>query len=220
MSMDRRGRRRGGPAIGSRYLSDLWPGIAQVQAETSMGIDHWWELPYGERSVIDAIVRYVQPDVSFEFGTFSGSTTSLIARAAPPDAVVHTIDVPAELVDEAYRQSGVTPEMIGGALDQPPGSATIEFHRQLIEDFDFAPLRAAAQFVFVDASHDYESVLHDSRRALEMLGIDGVIVWDDYQVGPHPGVAQALDELSTGVPMAQIETTRLVVHGRGRFAFA
>ncbi len=217
--MDRRDRRRGGPAIGSRYLADLWPAIAQVHAETSMSIGHWWELPYGERSVLDAIVRYVQPAVSFEFGTFSGSTTALIARAAPPDAVVHTIDVPAEMVDDAYRQLGVTPEMIGRALDQaPPDGATIEFHRQLIEDFDFAPLRAAAQFVFVDASHDYESVVSDSRRAIEMLGTDGVIVWDDYQAGPHPGVTQALDELSTSVPLAQIETTRLVVHGRGRFA--
>jgi hypothetical protein len=73
--MDRRDRRRGGPAIGSKYLADLWPAMAQVQVETSMGIGHWWELPYGERSVIDAIVRYVKPPVSFEFGTFSGSTT-------------------------------------------------------------------------------------------------------------------------------------------------
>ena len=111
--------------------------------------------------------------------------------------------------------------MIGGALDQrSPGGASIEFHRQLIEDFDFAPLRAATQFVFVDASHDYDSVLHDSHRALEIVGVDGVIVWDDYEAGPHPGVTQALDELSTTVPMAQIATTRLVVHGRGRFGFA
>ena len=76
--------RRGAPAIESRYLSEVWPGIAHVHADTSMGIGHWWELPYGERAVVDAIVRFVQPDVSFEFGTFSGSTTSVIAGAAPP----------------------------------------------------------------------------------------------------------------------------------------
>jgi hypothetical protein len=203
-----------------RYLSELWPAIGEVHAQTSMAVSHEWELPYGERAVVDAIVRYVQPRVSFEFGTFSGSTTTLIAEAAPHDAVVHTIDVPDDQVDDGYRRLGVTSEMIGSRLDDAQSSHDkIEFHRQLIEEFDFAALRGAATFVFVDASHDYESVRYDSTQALEMLGVDGVIVWDDYQTW-HSGVTIALDELSISVDLAHVATTRLVVHGRGRFAFA
>src|ERR1700754_5141026 len=109
--------------------------------------------------------------------------------------------------------------MIGGRLDGRVGEGgEIRFHRQLIEDFDFAPLRAAVQFVLVDASHDYESVRDDSQRALEIVAADGGGVWDDYMVGPHPGVTTALDELAAEVPLVHIATTRLVVHGRGRFA--
>jgi hypothetical protein len=44
------------------------------------------------------------------------------------------------------------------------------------------------------------------------------VVWDDYLVGPHPGVTKALDELAVDIPLVHIATTRLVVHGRGRFA--
>ncbi len=204
--------------IPERYLVDLWPAVADVQSSASLDISHWWELPYGERTVIDAIVRLVRPSVSYEFGTFSGSTTVLIADAAPAGALVHTIDVPEEMIGTEYLEHGITPDMIGGKLlDRPATGATIRFHRQMIEDFDFAPLRDAVQFVFVDASHDYEDVRADSRRALEMLGPDGVIVWDDYGAGIHPGVTRALDELSHEVPLARIASTRLVVHGRGRF---
>jgi predicted O-methyltransferase YrrM len=220
VSLDRVDRDAADPPVETRYVSELWPGMLGVRADTSMGIGHWWELPYGERAVIDAIVRYVQPDVSFEFGTFSGSTTALIAAASPSDATVHTIDVPPELIDEAYQELGVTAEMIGRRLDDAPeAGATIEFHRQLIEDFDFTPLLHATQFVFVDASHDYESVRRDSRRALEILAEDGVVVWDDYGVAAHPGVTRALDELSSEVALAHVATTRLAVHGRGRFTF-
>ena len=51
-----------------------------------------------------------------------------------------------------------------------------------------------------------------------LLSQDGVIVWDDY-IGGHPGVTAALDDLSTQVALAHISQTRLVVYGRGRFAF-
>ena len=204
--------------IPERYLTELWPVIANVPAAASMEIGHWWELPYGERSVIDAIVRFVQPAVSYEFGTFSGSTTVLIANAAPGDAVVHTIDVPDDMVVDDYTHSGISAAMMGAYIrDRPATGASIKFHRQLIEDFDFEPLKGGVQFIFVDASHDYEDVKADSRRALDMLSTDGIIVWDDYLAGMHPGVTRALDELSQEVSLVRIATTRLVVHARGRF---
>lgn len=205
-------------AIPERYLIEVWPGIAEVRPAASLDISHWWELPYGERAVLDAIVRFAQPAVCYEFGTFSGSTTVLIANAAPPGSVVHTIDVPDELIDGGYLDYGITPAMIGGHLrERPETGAEIRFHRQLIADFDFKPLKGAVQFIFVDASHDYEDVQADSRRALEMLSPDGIIVWDDYGAEMHPGVTRALDELSHEVSLVRVASTRLVVHASGRF---
>ena len=190
MALDRASARATEAAIATRYLSELWPDAAHLRVATSMDIGHWWELPYGERAVVDAIVRLVRPEVSFEFGTFTGSTTALIAAASPRSSVVHTIDVPEHMIDETYRQLGVTPDLIGSRLDEDDaGGGSITFHRQLIEDFD-------------------------------IVADDGVVVWDDYQVGPHPGVTRALSELADEVSLAHIATTRLVVHGRGRFAFA
>jgi hypothetical protein len=209
----------GTAAIPQRFLTDIWPAIESIRSSPSLGVSHAWELPYGERSVIDAIVRFVEPAVAFEFGTFSGSTTILIANAAPDGAVVHTIDFPDEVIVGPYLVDGITPDMIGARLrNAPTTNASIELHRQDIGEFDFEALRGTVQFVFIDASHDYEDVLRDSRKALEVLSDDGVIVWDDYMTSKHPGVTMALDELSREVPLVNVTSTRLVLHGRGRFA--
>jgi predicted O-methyltransferase YrrM len=201
----------GHQTISQRYLTELWPAIGSVQSSPSLDVSHGWELPYGERSVIDAIVRFVQPAVAYEFGTFSGSTTMLIANAAPDGAVVHTIDLPDEVIVGPYADDGITAEMIGERLrNRATTRAAITSHRQDIGEFDFEPFKGGVQFIFIDASHDYEDVLRDSQKALEILSADGVIVWDDYMTPKHPGVTMALDELSRELPLVSVTSTRLL----------
>jgi hypothetical protein len=56
------------------------------------------------------------------------------------------------------------------------------------------------QFVFIDASHAYEYVLSDSRRALTLLAAGGgTIVWHDYG-SVWPGVTRALHDLRDREP--------------------
>jgi hypothetical protein len=184
-----------------RYLADLYPEAAAMTGECSLDIRHDWELPYGERVVLDGIARAKTPRVIFEFGTFTGRTTLLLALAAP-EATVHTIDLP---------PTDASSDPVGSAFAGHPASSRIVGHRADSRTFDFEPLLGSVDLTFVDASHEYDEVVADSQHALAMTAPGGVVIWDDY----HPrsrGVYRALNELGGSVPLNQISRTRLVIH--------
>ncbi len=209
--------------VQSQLLAEWWPEIGRTRAVVSMETTEWWALPYGERTVVDAIVRHVRPRVAFEFGTFTGATTLLIADAAPDGSVIHTIDIPPEAFQqEGFAQAfeanaGIGADGLGSRFrDRTDSRNTIVFHRGFSDDFDYSALRGKVDFILVDASHDYADVLRDSERAFEMLSPFGVIVWDDYDWF-QPGVVQALNELGHRVELCHVASTRLVVHRRRGF---
>jgi predicted O-methyltransferase YrrM len=52
--------------------------------------------------------------------------------------------------------------------------------------------------VFIDGSHDYESVKRDADLALGRLTDNGVLAFHDYDSGRDEGVTRAVDELISG----------------------
>lgn len=58
------------------YLAEIFPESRGVRLTMDTDISHPFELPYGERTVLATIVHCVRPRTVFEFGTYSGSTTS------------------------------------------------------------------------------------------------------------------------------------------------
>ena len=169
-----------------------------------------------ELLVLARLVRERAPRALFEIGTFDGRTTLNLAANSPADAVVYTLDLPRDLAPSLALHPNE-----GKYVDKPVsgarylGTDLAPKIRQLLGDsatFDFEPY--ATDFVFVDASHAYEYVLNDSRRALQMLrGGRGTIVWHDYS--EWEGVTRALDTLAREVPafagLRWIEGTPLAI---------
>ena len=224
VSSDRRSRIRDGAdcwtflaesKLPTLYLSELWPAIGREAGHANVGITHPWELSYGESAVLDALVRYLRPRTIFEFGTFLGTTTKLLADAAPTNAVIHTIDLPkldlpASLLPRSCGGAGTN--LIGSKFrDDPEYEGRIVLHLCDLEHFDYSLYKGQIDFVFIDASHDYQDVLRDSRLALDILSPGGVIVWDDYQASTS-GVVRALNELSTNRRLVHIAHTRLALY--------
>lgn len=200
-------------ALPVRFLTDLWPEMSRFEARCRVDVSHHFELPYGERAVLAAIVAFIRPERIFEFGTFTGTTTTLLADCSPASALVHTIDLPA---DEITRESWIA-DMIGRQfLNNPEYRSRIVSHRCNSAKFDFNAFSNQFDLVFIDASHEYADVLQDSMRALEILSPTGVIVWDDYQAAV-PGVVRALNELCRRHQLVRIARTRLVIHRREPF---
>jgi predicted O-methyltransferase YrrM len=162
------------------------------------------------------LVKERRPRAIFEIGTFDGRTTLNLAQNAPPDATVHTLDLPpteaARFALSADDRKYVDKPSSGSRFARTPLASRIV---QLWGDsaaFDFASY--SADFVFVDGAHSYDYVMNDSRVALQLLGaMPGTIVWHDY--GVWPGVTLALNELAKREPalsnLSAVEGTTLVV---------
>jgi hypothetical protein len=66
-----------------------------------------------------------------------------------------------------------------------------------VDAYQTTEIPAGEEFdlVFIDASHDYESVCKDIERATAVLPYDGLIVFHDYGGVNDPDVTKAVDEL-------------------------
>lgn len=186
--------------------------VTLIECQCSYGDMLVWEL-----ITLCRIVRYRQPAVVFEIGTYLGGTT--LQLAANSQAQVHILDLP-----PPGHKDCVQPEICNRELDVYPDQPGLRFQgspyadriHQLLGDswaYDFTPYHGGMDLVLVDGSHQYEYVLRDSQNCLNMMSTDGILIWHDY-ASYAPGVVRALNELATHVPLVQISETSLVIHQR------
>lgn len=171
--------------------------------------------PPRELAVIGAICRAMAPNRIFEFGTYIGSATRVMAMNC--DAQIATLDIDPETRERLYgpAHSAAVSYQSGSAFLGTPEAARV---KQVFGDsrtFDYGPYVGLMDLVFVDANHTYPFVKNDSEWALRLLRPGGLVVWDDYAYTlEHPecsGVAQYVNELSRRMPCYRIEGTRLAV---------
>lgn len=195
------------------YLVRLLPGIENEVVTVDVSVDHHFALPYGESTILSAIVRHLRPLTVFEFGTFTGLTTKIFSDLSPEAAVIHTIDLPAdEIVWEPWIAEVIGQEFLG----RPEYAQRIISHRCSTRRFNFIPFTSRVDLVFVDASHEYDDVVHDSRRAIEIVSDSGIVVWDDYQPTTL-GVVAALNQIAREVQLVRVANSRLVLYRKRPF---
>lgn len=168
-----------------------------------------------ESCLLVALLRAVRPASVFEFGTYLGDTTRLLARNfATPGGVVYTLDLDS-IEGVEFEGDGAT--LAGRSMAaQPsfsgPGAKVV----QLLGDshaLDPAPYENRIGLVFVDGNHALRYVERDSANALRMVPGSGpaAIVWHDYGNPEYPENTRYLDALSERLPLMQIEETLLVL---------
>ncbi len=189
-------------------------GGAPVVLPDLVGADG--EVSLLELTVIALLVRTRAPRVIWEFGTFDGRTTRVLAANAP-DAEVHSLDLPPtetplHALSGAERQFVEKPSS-GARFRDTAEAARIKQHLGDSARFDFAPWGGRTDFVFVDGSHAEAYVRNDTARARALTdGRDAVIVWHDY--GAWPDVTRVLDELAEHELLYRVHGTTLVVWER------
>ena len=82
-------------------------------------------------------------------------------------------------------------------------------------------------FLFIDASHNYEDVLKDIKLWYHKVKHDGIIAGHDYNIGDFPGVFQAVNDYFgreniriskwSWIYQKQIDHNTIPIHGRGGF---
>lgn len=159
-----------------------------------------------EKAALMALVRQCKPTLLFEMGTFTGATTVSLARAAGRGATVHTIDLPDE--DISFGSEFAAGAVGSRLVERTANDAEIVSHRANTKRFDFTPFERKIDFIYIDASHEYEDVVSDNKIALRIVRPGGMIVWDDYK-SSTPGVVRAICDLAQDHPVFNIELTRL-----------
>jgi predicted O-methyltransferase YrrM len=184
------------------YL-DLVPGDEPIQTKERDSFIDGNVTPL-ELEIISRLVRFHDPQVSFEIGTFDGRTTLNLALHSRLDARVFTLDLPPSEVGKTALKLEVGEELF---INKPRSGARFAdsevSHKitQLYGDsatYDFEKFVGTVDFLFIDGSHSYEYVIHDSMNALRLVRENGVILWHDYSYQgptPWPGLTKALNEL-------------------------
>jgi predicted O-methyltransferase YrrM len=162
-------------------------------------------ISFEELFILVQLLQTFQPITCFEIGTFDGRTTLNMAANTSNEAVIYTLDLPREQMDNTVfplnpADLGVVEKEISGARFR----GTVWEHKiqQLYGDsaaFDYTPYQGNIDFVFVDGSHTYDYVLSDSRNAITLLRDGkGIILWHDYPT--TPSVLKAINYLRRADP--------------------
>ena len=170
-----------------------------------------------ERYCLGAMAQVLQPGRIFEFGTYDGATTVLLARAAP-DAEVITVDLPQSDIAALRGPDVVITEQIavaggvGACFRGQPEEVRITQVLGDSREVDLSKWFGTCDLVLVDGGHEADVCLADSRNALQLVSSQGVVVWDDYQPN-WPGVVRAVDTVTAdlGCQVVHIESTGLAV---------
>jgi len=174
-----------------------------------------------ETLAISSLVSHHAPSTLLELGTFDGNTTLQMALNSPPDAVIHTLDLPEAPMRTKEPISKADLRYVLDAKKQRRKYVGTSVESKIVQhfgdstNFDFTRFmdRGPIDFVFIDAGHTYECVKSDTFHALQVLSPKGMILWHDC----HPfwnGVFRYLNELSSDLPIRRIANTNLAYYFR------
>jgi predicted O-methyltransferase YrrM len=197
----RRGVRSGSvfQVLGGSPSTDIT--IANLEAET-------WLRPVASYTAdlvsLCLICRALQPRRVFEIGTLQGYTALHFALNTPPDAVIHTLDLPqatpaapalqTTIMDDAHIRSGT--RATRRVFEGTPVAGKIVPLFGDSATFDFSPFHGRVDFFFIDGAHSYDYVASDTRRAFDCVRAGGVIAWHDFgRVGVN-GVTRLVGEVA------------------------
>lgn len=127
-----------------------------------------------------------QKDV-LELGAFEGLSSCNIAMTARSLVTVDTFD------GRGTAEHRDTAEAFWKNINSIDRAATVRAHRGMFSEV-LPTLAETFDCIFIDGSHDYESVMQDVELSLPHLRPGGLLLMHDYCI-ENPGVVKAVDEL-------------------------
>ena len=161
-----------------------------------------WSSPLADVVMLMKLVGCAKPRKMMEVGSYRGFTALMMARHAPPDASLVTVDRE-PMHGEAYRNA--------------PEAAMIERRICEIEPAAFEQdARASYDVIFLDADHSFDAVKRDTEILLPLIKPDGYFVWHDYgnwgKFSGKNGVPEYLHGLAKTMPVAVVVGSQLGIY--------
>ncbi len=171
-----------------------------------------------ESMVLVALVKFFQPRVYFEIGTYLGYEILNIAANTPDTTKLFTLDFD----KTSFQKASQIPHDRELTLRHFSHENQLAFKNshyerkitQLFGDstqFDFTPFLSKVDFIYVDGGHDYHTIKSDTDNALKMLPEkkQACIVWHDFGNPPLPDVKRFLEEFAQTHTLYHVEKTFL-----------
>lgn len=134
---------------------------------------------------LEFLIRISKPKLALEIGTYTGYSAICIARALPPDGLLHTIDVNDELTDISsgfFERAGVVQKIVahtGRAQDIVPA------------------LNLKFDFIFIDGDKREYSEYY--KLATQHLSPEGIIIADNVLWGGKASESDSRDPQTRGI---------------------
>jgi predicted O-methyltransferase YrrM len=180
----------------------------------------------GETQILSSLIMRLRPRKVFEIGTYNGFTALHFAYNTPDDAVIYTLDLPAdyEIKVKAEKANYSYDDFLVVELSKQNINNRIfkkDRHggkiRELFGDsmrYDFSPYYGNIDLVFIDGNHSGPFVRSDTENAFKMLSDRGVIIWHDFDYIIHRDVFKYLNDLVKVHKIYHIPGTRFAIFGK------
>lgn len=225
------------PKVLFKKIEDFFPDT-NVMFNVSIPTSDIGGMTLLESSILVTLAKLMSSTEFFEFGTYLGATSILLAVNSNEIAQVTTLDLIPESVapkaqndneavilnndvenDNYLRRMFVKK----GAfyIDRADEVTQRKIHRIYQDSRTLNPLEHKLvdrfDFIFIDGGHDYETVRIDTLNAMEMAKEDSVIIWHDYRSKIHGDVTRFVDAFSHEHSVIHVQNTMLAFTLRGKF---
>jgi predicted O-methyltransferase YrrM len=186
-----------------------------------------------EGALLASLVKLRGAKQIFEFGTYKGASTLLLAENSDDDAKIVTLDI-GEDATASLNARNVSHESsrdndhflrltrcAGGApyIERATPNIRAKITQIYCDsqklDIDAQGYRGRFDLIFIDGGHDRATIINDTQKAFDMAADNAVIAWHDYGSSVHGDVTAYVDELSQELPIAHIEASMLAVYWKG-----
>lgn len=179
-----------------------------------------------ETAILIALCKLSCATQVFEFGTYLGGTTAVLAanleggRVTSIDldtADIHVLGSGSQNHNESAENDDFLRRVSMGQLPQyvEHSPESVRKRIQLLKgdsrDLDIVSLNFQNKFdlVFIDGGHDSVTVASDSANAFQMIKENGVVVWHDYGSNVHSEVTDYVNSLADQKRIYTVEATSL-----------
>jgi len=180
--------------------SDVIPNFSETEIRIRRCPIGTWSTPLIDVFVVIKAALGFRSKRILELGSYRGDTARLLAENTADDVIICAVDIN-EQHGASYRGSDVAHK-----IRRKTGRISPELFDP-DEKFDL---------IFVDADHDFASVVNDTEVAFQVLAPQGVILWHDYRQDAYfhgmCGVPEALNEFAKHRAIYAIRGTMLAIY--------
>jgi len=187
-----------------------------------------------EHSILVSLIKLLSPKEIFEFGTYMGASSFVMAANSDDKTQITTLDIPAQELsinssydeklsdiknDNFLRESFVNKGAIyiNQADEKTKSKINQIYHNSHNLDLDKNNLLNRFDFIFIDGGHDYKTIKNDTEKALKMAKKDAIIIWHDFKSNLHTNVTDFIKEFSCNHSVIHVEPSMIAFTLLGKY---